>query len=184
VSTDSTGPKISSWAIRWLWLTPVKTVGRNQNRSSAAGSRCPSAGRALGLAGGAQLGDPVELAAAVDGADVGVLVHRVTDPQGRQAALEPAVDVVGDRLLDEREPGAADVALVEEDAVDDALDGLVERGVVEDDVGRLAAELEGGALAGAGDARGRSSCRPRRAGEGDLVDARVVDDRRRCRRRR
>jgi predicted small secreted protein len=35
------------------------------------------------------------------------------------------------------------VALVEEDAVDDALDGLVDRGVVEDDVGRLAAELEG-----------------------------------------
>ena len=30
VSTESTGPKISSWAMRWVWLTPVKTVGRNQ----------------------------------------------------------------------------------------------------------------------------------------------------------
>ena len=50
---------------------------------------------------------------------------------------------LGDRLLDE-EPraGAADVALVEVDAVDDPLDRLVERGVVEDDVRRLAAELE------------------------------------------
>jgi hypothetical protein len=32
------------------------------------------------------------------------------------------------------------VALVEEDALDDALDGLVDRGVVEDDVRRLAVE--------------------------------------------
>ena len=30
VSTDSTGPKISSRAIRWAWVTPVKTVGGNQ----------------------------------------------------------------------------------------------------------------------------------------------------------
>ena len=27
VSTDSTGPKISSRAMRWDWDTPVKTVG-------------------------------------------------------------------------------------------------------------------------------------------------------------
>ena len=30
VSTDSTGPKISSRAIRCAWETPVKTVGANQ----------------------------------------------------------------------------------------------------------------------------------------------------------
>ncbi len=30
VSTDSTGPKISSRAIRCAWLTPVNTVGANQ----------------------------------------------------------------------------------------------------------------------------------------------------------
>jgi hypothetical protein len=30
VSTDSTGPKISSRAIRWAWVTPVKIVGANQ----------------------------------------------------------------------------------------------------------------------------------------------------------
>ena len=30
VSTDSTGPKISSWAIRCDWLTPLNTVGGNQ----------------------------------------------------------------------------------------------------------------------------------------------------------
>ena len=31
VSTESTGPKISSRAIRWAWVTPVKIVGGNQN---------------------------------------------------------------------------------------------------------------------------------------------------------
>ena len=31
VSTDSTGPKISSRAIRCAWVTPVNTVGANQN---------------------------------------------------------------------------------------------------------------------------------------------------------
>jgi hypothetical protein len=30
VSTDSTGPKISSRAIRCAWVTPVKMVGANQ----------------------------------------------------------------------------------------------------------------------------------------------------------
>ena len=84
----------------------------------------------------------------VDGADVGVLVHRVADPEGREAALELGDDLVGDVLLDEQaRAGAAHLALVEEDAVDDPLDGLVEGGVVEDDVGGLAAELEGRLLA-------------------------------------
>ena len=30
VSTDSTGPKISSRAIRWLWATFVNSVGRKK----------------------------------------------------------------------------------------------------------------------------------------------------------
>src|SRR6185369_15201653 len=30
VSTESTGPKISSWAMRWAWDTPVNRVGANQ----------------------------------------------------------------------------------------------------------------------------------------------------------
>ena len=47
------------------------------------------------------------------------------------------------RFLDEQpRAGAADVALVEEDAVDDPFDGLIDRRVVEDDVGGFAAQLE------------------------------------------
>ena len=36
VSTLSTGPKISSCAIRWLWATPVKTVGANHQPFSGS----------------------------------------------------------------------------------------------------------------------------------------------------
>ncbi len=48
VSTETTGPKISSWAMRWVWLTPLNTVGRNQKplvgSSQPESQRCaPSA---------------------------------------------------------------------------------------------------------------------------------------------
>ena len=80
-----------------------------------------------------------------------------------------------DSWTSRRDPGAADLALVEVDPVDDALDGLVERRVVEDDVGGLAAELEGERLVGARDALGDQLADVRRAGERDLVHARVGD---------
>ena len=87
------------------------------------------------------------------------------------------VDLVGDRLPSSASR-AADVALVEEDAVHDALDRLVDRGVVEDDVRRLAAELQRDLLAGAGDRAGDGFADLGRAGEGDLVDAGMVHERR------
>jgi hypothetical protein len=66
--------------------------------------------------------------------------------------------------------------LVEVDAVDDSLDGLVERGVVEDDVRRLAAELEGQPLAAAGKLALDRLADLGRARERDLVDAVVLDE--------
>jgi len=59
----------------------------------------------------------------------------------------------------------------------DALDRLVDRGVVEDDVGRLPAELEGQLLARSGDGAGDRLAHLGRAGERDLVDVVVLDDR-------
>ena len=99
--------------------------------------------------------------------------------------LSRVEQLLGDRLLDQQpRAGAADVALVEEDAVDDALDRLVDRGVVEDDVGRLAAELQGDPLAGAGHRPGDRPADLGRAGERHLVDVRVLDQRAAGRRRR
>ena len=99
-----------------------------------------------------ELLDLLELLLRVDRADVGVLVERIADAQRRQPPLQLLDQRLVDRLLDEQaRAGAADVALVEVDPVDDPLDGLVERRVVEDDVRGLAAELERQLLAGAGE---------------------------------
>ena len=95
-----------------------------------------------------------------------------------EAVLELVDQRLGDRLLDEQpRAGAADLALVEVDAVDDALDRLVERRVVEDDVRGLAAELQRQRLVGAGDAAVDPPADLRRAGERDLVDARMGHER-------
>jgi hypothetical protein len=68
------------------------------------------------------------------------------------------------------------VALVEVDAVDDPLDGLVESGIVEEDVRGLAAELERQLLPRARDAPLDRLAHLGRAGERDLVDV-AVDER-------
>ena len=91
-----------------------------------------------------------------------------------------------DRFLhDQARAGAADLALVEPDGVDDAFDRAVEIRVVEDDEGRFAAELERQLFAGAGGRLADDAADLGRAGEGDLVDVRMIDDEpRRSRRRR
>ena len=134
---------------------------------------------ALLLAGLDELPDLLELHLRVDRADVGVLVERIADAQRLEAALQLLDERLVDRLLrEEARAGAADVALVEVDAVDDPLDRLVERAVVEDDVRRLAAELERQLLAGAGEPALDRLADLGRAGERDLVDVGMVDERR------
>jgi hypothetical protein len=133
---------------------------------------------ALFLAGVGELPDAGELLSGVDRTDIGVLVQRVTDPQRLEPALQRGDEFLGDRLLHQQpRPGAADVTLVEEDPVYDAFDSLVDRGVVEDDVGGLAAEFEGELLARAGGGSGNQAADLGRTGEGDLVDVRVFDQR-------
>jgi hypothetical protein len=127
--------------------------------------------------------DAAQLFLAVHRADVGVLVHRVADAERGEADLEFLGDFLDDRFLNkETRAGAADFALVEVDAVDDALDGLVDGGVLEDDVGRFAAEFEGEALelavgARSGGGLGDALADFGGAGEGDLVDERMLDER-------
>src|SRR4051812_44484583 len=133
---------------------------------------------ALGDTGRDELGDLLELRLRVDRADVGVLVERIADADRREAVLELVDERPDDRLLREQARSrAAHLALVEVDPVDDALDGLVEWRVVEDDVRRLAPELEGQRLVGAGDALRDALADLRRPGEGDLVDALMGDQR-------
>ena len=83
-----------------------------------------------------------------------------------------------DRLLDEdAAAGGADFALIDEDAEERAVDGGFEIGVGEKDVGRLAAEFEGDALHSVGGLFHDDFADGGAAGEGDLVDVGMLNER-------
>ena len=135
------------------------------------------AGRAFGDALGDELLDAVVLDLVDDRADVDGFVERRADAEGFHAGADLVVELLGDALLHEQaRAGAADLALVEPDAVDEAFDGGVEIGVVEDDEGRFAAELEGELLGRVGGGLADDAADFGRAGEGDLVDVGMLDD--------
>jgi hypothetical protein len=78
-----------------------------------------------------------------DGADVDGLVERKPDSQSAHAVADLADQRLRDAFLHQQaRTGAADLPLVEPDSVDQAFNGAVEIGVVENDEGRFAAELE------------------------------------------
>ena len=79
-------------------------------------------------------------------------------------------------LHEEAGAGTTDLALVEPDAINETFDGGIEIGVLEDDEGRLAAEFERQLLARAGGGAADDLADLRRAREGDLVDAVMLDD--------
>ena len=125
-----------------------------------------------------QLANFVELHARIDRADVGVLVERIADAQRGDAIAQLADHLREDAFLHEQtRAGAADVPLVEIDAGDDAFDRLIERRVFENDVRRLAAELERELLLRAGDGLREHFADSGRAGEGELVDVVMIDER-------
>ena len=68
------------------------------------------------------------------------------------------------------------MALIEENAVNNAFDRLVKRGVFEDDVSCLAAEFEGEALAGASEGALDGFSHGSGTREGDFRGQRMIDD--------
>ena len=88
VSTLSTGPKISSRAMRCDCDTFVNTVGPEPVAAVGERARGLVRLRAFGDAGLVQRLDALQLLGAVDRAEVGVLVERVADAQGRQARAQ------------------------------------------------------------------------------------------------
>src|SRR5579859_7693338 len=120
--------------------------------------------------------DAIELDASDDGADVDGFIERRADAQSVHAIANFGDERLGDAFLhQEARTGAADLALVEPDAIDEAFDGGVEVGVLENDEWRFAAEFEreffvaggGGFAYGAADFGG--------TGEGDFVDVGMSD---------
>src|SRR5262249_37565003 len=105
-------------------------------------------------------------------------IERVAD-LARLRLLQHLLDeLVVDLLLDEQPAaGAAALTLIEEQAEERTLDGRVEVGVGEDDVGALAAQLQADALQVAPGGRLHDELAGGvLAGEGDLVDVLVAGD--------
>src|SRR5215212_1585916 len=109
-------------------------------------------------------------------AHVGRLVEWVADAEALDRRLHEGEEVVEDAPLDEdARAGATVLPGVAEDGGWSFAGGLLEVGVGEDHVRRLAAELEGYALYGACGALGDPPPHLGRSGEGDLRDVRTLD---------
>lgn len=136
------------------------------------------AGSTLLLALGNVVHDTVKLDLGDLGALVGGLVERITDLGGSRELLEAGKELVVDALLDvDTRTSAAALTVVEEDTLVGPLDGLVEVGIVKDDVGRLATELEGDLLEVAlGSGLHDHTTDGSAAGEGNLADLGVAGE--------
>jgi hypothetical protein len=109
-----------------------------------------------------------------DGPHLGLGVQRVAEPNRARPRRKALQELVVDAVLHHQpRAGHAGLSGGREDAGDHAVGGGVEVRVGENDVRRLAAELEAHARKVVGRALHHRAARRRRAGEGDLVDARV-----------
>ena len=89
------------------------------------------------------VGDACQLFLANDCANVDTFVQGIANTQGFHPRLEFGVEAVGDALLhDQTRPGTADLSLVKEDRVDQALDRAVDICILKYDIWRFATQLE------------------------------------------
>ena len=180
---DSTGPKTSSCAMRMSLRTPVKMVGctnqpcriRARRRVAPPSTAVAPSLRAMSMYSSTFL----NCGGVVTGPDLRVQVHRVAHAgrarDGEQLLDERVVDAV---LHQQARAGDAGLPGRREDAGDRAEHRLLEVGVVEHDVGRLAAQLHRGVLEVprrllVDEPAGRVG-----AGEADLAHQRMLDQRR------
>ena len=124
------------------------------------------------------LHDTLELELGDLGTLEGVGREGVADLVLGSALLEAGNELVVDVLLDqETRAGAAALAVVEEDTKVGPGNGVVNVGIVEDNVGRLATKLEGNLLQVAlGGGLEDGTADQGGSGEGDLVDVHVAGD--------
>ena len=179
---ETTGPKISSFAIRMSLMTPSKTAGMRYAPLASAGSSgasppttrfAPSAEPDLDV-----VPDAVALLEADERPDLGLVVRRVADDDLPRRLGEQLDDLLVDRALDEDpRAGAAVLAAVVEDRVRRLGREALDVGVGVDDVRALAAELEADLLHVVRGQPHDLLAGRRLAGERDLADARVRGDR-------
>ncbi|AEK62022.1 hypothetical protein CFU_2194 [Collimonas fungivorans Ter331] len=115
----------------------IKTAARRQ-----VDSRLVAAGAFLD-AQLHQCAHPFKLRRRYQRTDIDGLVQRLAGAQALHAALEARYEILGDAFLHQQaRAGAADLALVEPDRIDHALDGGVDVGVLKYDERRFAAQLQ------------------------------------------
>lgn len=119
--------------------------------------------------------DTIILKLADLGALEGLLVERVADLVLSSALLEGGQELVVDALLDEDTgTSAAALAVVVVNTEVDPVDGILDVGVIENDVGGLATKLEGNLLeVGGGSGLHDGSANDSGASKGDLVNVHV-----------
>ena len=101
------------------------------------------AGRALGDSLIHQPLDSIQLHPRHDRADVDGLVERRAGAQGAHTVADFGDERLGNALLHQQaRTGAANLSLIEPDAIDQAFDRAIEIGVFENNEGRLAAQFE------------------------------------------
>lgn len=121
------------------------------------------------------LGDGLQLALTDERTHVGAVREGVAEPHGLRAGGEPLHEVVGDRLVDVQPlDGDAELSGGGEAGADGTGGGLLHVGVLEDQHGVLAAELQRDADQAGGRALGDLAAGARGAGERDVVG--VLDD--------
>src|SRR5260370_28351299 len=126
--------------------------------------------------------DAVELHASNDGADVDGLVERRTNWQSVHAVLNFTDQCIRDALLHQQaRPSAANLSLVEPDAVDQAFHGAVQVGIFKNNERGLAAKFKRELLVALRRSLSYRASHFRRARESNLVDVGMFHKRFACR---
>ena len=124
-----------------------------------------------------QSADLFELRTRVDRADVGVFIQRIAHPQSPDAIPEFANDGrINSFLHKKTRAGAADMALIEINAGDDAFNGLIEGRVFENNVRGFAAQFERQLLGRAGGQLGDLFADFGRTGERQFINLRMLNE--------
>src|SRR5260370_3639516 len=126
--------------------------------------------------------DALELQACKDGADVDGLVERRTDSQSVHAVLNFTDQFIRDALLHQQaRTSAANLSLVEPDAVDQAFHGAVQVGIFKNNERGLAAKFKRELLVALRRSLSYRASHFRRARESNLVDVGMFHKRFACR---
>ena len=183
VSTVSTGPNDSFCVDAHRARAAVEDGGQvveavGQRR--VVGRRAATAEHgALGQAGRDVRRHLLAMCGADQGSGLGLLVERTAEADVDRPLDEGVHEPVVERLLDQQaRAGGADLAGVQEDRGERVVEGHVDVGVGEDDVGVLAAELEGHPLHGGGGRGHHRAAGLHAPGERDQVDPWVGGQRR------